>query len=152
MVGALFRILIALTCLIVSCCMSQRSGAKLEASGQKLDESDAYIIKGQDALDFKKIIAASCNKEEPFFDSLVCLYHVDDDGNGNFYVSRTCSCIVKGEKRKFTDSKDVLRISDIMENLHLGVPGQRPSHRVYSLSGIACNGVEVSEVECRLIR
>jgi hypothetical protein len=137
------------TTLITVSCMAQKEQANHETLKSASNES-AFEIKGKDAVDFKDAIVRNCSAEAPFFRTLICLYNIDDDGNGYDTVFRSCQCDIEGNAVKFKVAKDVLRISEIMENLRIGEPGQRPSHRIYRLSSLSCLGDTSENIRCSL--
>jgi hypothetical protein len=136
-------------CQLTSSCMLKRD-VPGESSVTGMPKVSGFEVRGQDASDFRRIIMKNCASVAPHFQSLTCLYNVDDDGQGNFLFFRSCECKVGGELLKFIDSKEVLRISDVMENLHIGEPGPRQGHRIYKIVGMTCSGDETANLVCAL--
>lgn len=130
-------------------CATRKSGSASTTANAR-PNTRVFYVRGQDAADFKSIISDNCASSEPFFDTLTCLYNVDDDGNGNFLVSRSCDCVVHGVAKRFKADKDVLRISEIMANLEIGEPGPRPGNTIYALSKMTCVGESVSDMACEI--
>jgi hypothetical protein len=136
-------------CQLTSSCMLKRD-VPGESSVTGMPKVSGFEVRGQDAIDFRRSVSNNCASEAPYFQSLTCIYNVDADGQGNFLVFRSCECKVGVKILKFGDSKEVLRISDIMENLHLGEPGLRQGHRIYNIVGMTCSGYETANLICAL--
>ena len=149
-----YIVTLILSFFIASCMTQGRGKAPLKSAKGATQSEKGLSIRGQEALNFKNIVQESCalpSGDLVSLDKLRCIYQVEDDGRGNFFVSRSCACFMADKETKFTNEKSVFDVSEIMENAGIGVPGEIRGQRIYSVSKVYCEGMDIESSRCEFL-
>jgi hypothetical protein len=146
-----YIVTLILSFFMASCMTQGRGKAPLKSANGATPSEKGLSIRGHEALNFKNIVQESCalpSGDLVSLDKLRCIYQVDDDGRGNFFVSRSCTCFMADKETKFTNEKSVFDVSEIMENAGIGVPGEIRGQRIYLVSNLVCSGNNPDNSSC----